>query len=293
MATTFTNTATLSYNGTSVQSNTAVGAIESVLSVSKNTALQTYRPGDTITYVVSIVNNSDTEVTGLTVTDDLGAYIFNTGTVQPLDFIENSAQYYSAGMLQAAPAVSTADGLVFSDIAVPANDSAQLIYQAQVNEFAPLDTGGMLANTVVVTGTGICDVTATEAITAATEAVLSVVKSVSPVPVTENGELTFTFQLQNTGNTAVTAADNAIVSDTFQPVLSDISVTLDGKTLEKGTGYTYDETTGVFRTADGVITIPAATVTQDAATGVWSVQPGVTTLIVTGTVGPACEITAP
>ena len=73
MATTFTNTATLSYNSGSVQSNVAVGAVEGVLSVSKATAAEEYQAGDTLTYAVSIINNSDTAVTGLTVTDDLGS----------------------------------------------------------------------------------------------------------------------------------------------------------------------------------------------------------------------------
>lgn len=290
MSTTFTNTATLSYNGATVQSNVAVGAIEGVLSVGKNTAAQDYRAGDRITYVVSIVNNSDTSVTGLTVTDDLGGYIFNTGLVQPLNYVENSVQYYSGGILQPAPTVSTADGLVFSNIAVPANDSVILVYEAEVNEFAPPETGGVIENTVTITGTGVCDVTATENIAAASGALLSVMKSITPVPVAENGVLTYVFQMQNSGNTAVETTDNAVISDTFAPILSDISVTLDGTALTQGTDYTYDETTGEFSTADGVLAIPAAVFTQDADTGAWDVQPGTATLTVTGTVGTVCDL---
>lgn len=285
MATTFTNTATLSYNGSTVQSNVAVGAIEGVLSVGKNTAAQEYTVGETLTYVVSIVNNSDADVTGLTVTDDLGSYIFNTGTVQPLTYVENSVQYYSDGVLQPAPTVSTADGLAFSNITVPANGSVLLIYEAQVNEFAPPEIGGVIENTVTVTGTGISDVTATESVPATNSAVLAILKSVTPVPVAENGTLTYTFQLQNNGNTAVEAADNAVVGDTFAPILSNISVTLDGAALSSGTDYTYDAVTGVFSTANGVLAIPAATYTQDAVTGAWSTEPGTATLVVTGTVG--------
>ena len=97
MATTFTNTATLSYTGGSVQSNIAVGSVEGILSVSKTTAAQDYQTGESITYAVSIINHSDTAVTGLNVTDDLGSYIFNTGTVQPLSYIEDSALYFSDG----------------------------------------------------------------------------------------------------------------------------------------------------------------------------------------------------
>ena len=289
MATTFTNTATLSYNGGSVQSNIAVGSVEGILSVSKTTAAQDYQTGESITYAVSIINNSDTAVTGLTVTDDLGSYIFNTGTVQPLSYIEDSALYFSDGVLQPTPAVSTADGLVFSNITVPASGNTVLIYEAAVTEYAPLETGGVIENTVTVSGTGLCDVNATENVAAAVGAALSVLKSIAPIPVAENGEVTYTFRLQNNGNTAVTAADNAVISDAFSPILSNISVMLDGTPLAEGTGYTYNQNTGLFQTANGVITIPAATFTQDAVTGAWSVEPGTATLTVTGTIGSMCD----
>ena len=51
-----------------------------------------------------------------------------------------------------------------------------------------------------------------------------------------------------------------------------------------GRKHTYDETTGLFTTNAGQITVPAATYTQDAATGAWIINPGVSTLIITGTV---------
>lgn len=290
MATTFTNTATLSYNGGTVQSNIAVGAVEGILSVDKATAAQDYRPGDTITYAVSIVNNSDTAVTGLTVTDDLGAYLFNTGEVQPLRYVENSVLYFSDGALQPAPAADTTDGLVFTNITIPADGNAVILYEAAVTEFAPLEVGGVIENTVTVSGTGLCDVVAIESVSAASGAALSVFKSISPVPVAENGEVTYTFRLQNDGNTALTAADNAVISDTFSPLLRNITVVLDGATLTQGTGYTYNENTGEFQTANGVITLPAATFAQDPDSGAWNTEPGTATLTVTGTIGPVCEM---
>ena len=47
---------------------------------------------------------------------------------------------------------------------------------------------------------------------------------------------------------------------------------------------TYDQTTGLFTTKAGEITVPAATFTQNADTGAWSVIPGTSTLVITGTV---------
>ena len=282
MATTFTNVATLSYNGTQILSNVAVGMIEGMLSVSKYAVNETYSDGDTMTYVVSIVNNSDTAVTGLTVTDDLGAYPFSTGTVQPLTYVAQSLQYYQNGVLQPDPAVSVTDGLVLSDIAVPAGGNTTLVYAAQVNAYAPLETGGTITNTVTVDSAAITAATAEESVAVTNEAQLSVIKSVTPIPVSENGELTYTFQLLNSGNTAVLDTENAAVTDTFDPVLNNISVTLDGTALTEGVDYTYDEATGVFTTANGVLAIPAATYTQDTSTGEWSMTPGSVTLAVTG-----------
>lgn len=290
MATIFTNQATLNYNGSTVRSNVAVGAIEGVLSVAKNALTDEYTVGDTITYVVSLINNSETTVTGLTVTDDLGAYIFNTGTVQPLTYVDGTVQYYLDGVLQADPAVTATNGLVINGISVPDGGNTVIVYSATVNEYAPLDTDSAVVNTVTVTGTGVCDVTDAETVSAVNTALLSMVKSVTPVPVAENGELTYTFQLQNSGNTAVTDADNAVVSDTFDPILNNISVTLDGTPLTAGADYTYNETTGVFETLPGVLTIPAATFTQDATSGAWTVTPGSATLVVSGTVGTICDM---
>ncbi len=287
MATTFTNVATLSYNGAQIQSNVAVGMIEGMLSVSKYAVNESYAEGDTMTYVVSIVNNSDTAVNGLTVTDDLGAYPYGTGTVQPLTYIAESLQYYQNGVLQPDPAAATTDGLVLSDISVPARGSATLIYAAQVNGYAPLETGASITNTVTVDSPTVTAVTAEESVAVVNAALLSVVKSVSPIPVAENGALTYTFQLLNSGNTAVLDTENAVITDTFDPVLTDISVTLDGTALVEGVDYTYDETTGVFATANGVIAIPAASYSQIEKSGEWNMTPGSVTLAVTGQIGSA------
>ena len=70
----FTNQATLSYNGSVVNSNVAVGEILEALSAQKTAVRETYVAGDTITYVISLRNAGAAAWTGLTVSDDLGAY---------------------------------------------------------------------------------------------------------------------------------------------------------------------------------------------------------------------------
>ena len=71
---TFTNRATISWGENSRDSNVVTGEILEVLSMSKNTAADTYLAGDTVTYVISLRNTGASPFTALTVTDDLGAF---------------------------------------------------------------------------------------------------------------------------------------------------------------------------------------------------------------------------
>ena len=281
----FTNQAQLAYNDSVINSNIAVGEILEVLSVTKTAVGDEYGADSNLTYVISVVNSGATPFNALTVTDNLGSYTFGASTLVPLTYNEGTVNYYINGILQPAPAV-TASGtdLVFSGISVPAGGNATIVYEVNTNRYAPLATGSEITNTATLSGSGITAVAAEETVTAVSEPELSVTKSVSPVPVAENGTLTYTFVIQNTGNTAATAADLAVITDTFNPVLSNLAVTFNGSTWTEPAEYTYDETTGVFSSVAGVITVPAATFTQDPATGAWITTPGVSTLTITGTV---------
>ena len=73
------------------------------------------------------------------------------------------------------------------------------------------------------------------------------------------------------------------ITDTFNPVLSNIAVTLNGAPLTEGTDYTYNTATGLFQTVAGKVTVPAAAFAADS-TGAWNVTPGVAVLKITGTV---------
>ena len=281
----FTNQAQLSYNNTVVNSNVVVGEILEVVSADKTAVANTYSAGGTVTYAISIVNSGNTPISNLTVADNLGAYEQGTETRVPLDYVVGSVRLFINGVLQPAPAVTTANPLTFSGITLPGNSDLVLLYIAETNQFAPLDVDGSIVNAAVVTGNGIpTPITVTETVTPAQELQLRITKGIDPVPVSENGILTYRFAIENYGNVAAVATDNVAVSDLFDPILTDIAASLDGTTLTEGTQYTYDEATGQFNTVPGQITVPAATYTQDATTGVWSVTPGVVVLTVSGTV---------
>ena len=281
---TFTNQATLAYNGITVNSNTVTGNLVEVLAVTKTAVGNEYSANDTVTYIVSITNSGTAPFTGVTVTDNLGAYSFDTTTLTPLDYVADSAVYYQNGILQPAPTVTSVNPLTFTGITVPAGGNAIIVYETRTNEFAPLPALSTITNVASVTAAGITTpLTDTETVTVIDEPVLSITKALNPVNVTENSELTYTFTIQNTGNSPAVATDNLVITDTFDPILAGIVVTVDGVTLP-AESYTYNEATGEFATVPGAITVPAATFTQDPVTGNWITTPGVTTVTVTGTV---------
>lgn len=280
----FTNQAQLRYGNAIANSNIAVGEILEVLSATKTAVRKNYGRNDTITYLVSVINAGNTAFTGLTLTDNLGAYVYNTQTLVPLRYIDGTVKYYSNGTLQAAPAVTAGPPLVISGLMVPANGSILIAYETDVNEYAPLDVEAEIVNTATIRGTGITPVTVQETVSAGSEPILTITKSISPVPVTENGTLTYTFLIQNTGNVAVEEAAASVVTDQFNPILSNLTVTFNGTAWAETTNYIYNEDTGLFSTVSGQITVPAATFAQDELTGAWNVTPGVSTLVITGTI---------
>ncbi len=282
---TFTNQASLSYNGNVLNSNIVTGNIVQVLSADKNAVSENYSANDNATYVISIVNSGNSAYTDVNISDNLGAYEFGGETVFPLTYVEDSIRYFLDGVLQTTPVVSSANGLVISNIDIPAGSSAVLIYEARANSFAPLGEGGSITNTAIITAAGLSEpVSVSETVFAQSEANLSIAKFISPETVAENGEITYTFVIQNLGSRAIVATDDVVITDTFSPILNNISVTVNGEALSEPDDYTYNEATGEFVTTAGAVTVPAATFEQDETTGVWSTTPGVATLVIRGNV---------
>ena len=194
----FTNFATLSYNGGTTNSNTVTGELLEVLTVTKTAVVKNYAANDKITYIISIVNSGAQPVTNLTVTDNLGAYEFNSGTVYPLAYVSNSVRYYVNGVLQTAPTATPEPPLVITVPNVPANGSIMLVYEAEVTAYAPLSTDGSITNTANVTD-GNLEVSASETVSTDDRAVLTISKALCPAVVTGNGQITYTFVIENTG----------------------------------------------------------------------------------------------
>ena len=281
----FTNQATLIYNGQSTSSNVTTGEILNGLSLTKTAISGSYGRNDRIGYVVTISNDGGA-VTNATLTDDLGAYTAAGGTtLTPLTYVDGSLLYYVNGVLTAAPTAAGGPPLTITGIDIPAGANVALIYEAATNEFTPLEVGGVITNTATLTGSGLAEAVAdTATVTARDEVALTIAKAICPPVVNDNDTITYTFIIQNAGNTDVVATDDVIVTDTLNPILNPIEVRFNGTLWTEGTEYEYDETTGVFTTLGGNITVPAATYTQDVTTGAYSITPGVAIITVTGTV---------
>ena len=281
----FSNQATLTYNGTTTNSNIAYGEILDILEAAKTSVEGTYAPDSLVTYVITLRNTGNAALNGLTVSDDLGGYALGGTTVYPLTYEDGSVTLFIDGVLQAAPSVTAGPPLVFGGINVPGGSDAVIIYQARANAYASPAEGGEITNTATVSGSGLTTpVSATETVLATVAPMLTISKSITPTQVVDNDRVTYTFVIQNTGNEAVVATDNAAINDTFDPILTALTVAFNGDAWTEGTQYNYDEATGVFNTLPGQITVPAATYTQDPVTGAYTVVPGIATLVVSGTI---------
>ena len=158
-------------------------------------------------------------------------------------------------------------------------------YLFRTNAYASPSVDGVITNIATISGAGLASpLEVTSTISAQEAANLSISKSICPDTVVENGEITYTFVIQNTGNQATVATDDVIITDLFDPILNPITVQFNGTTWTAPTNYTYDTTTGLFQTVAGQVIVPAAAYTRDETTGQWITSPGTSVLRVTGTV---------
>lgn len=288
MATILTNQATLNYRYGTVAatavSNVASTVLNSPLGISKSSISECYRLGQTLTYVITVENNNSNAAEDITVTDDLGTYEANGNEVTPLTYV-GPAQLFINGIFQSVITPTVQDrSIVFEIESIPQNGNAQIIYLAQVNSYANGAVGSEITNTATAdTDCGCpCDEPVSDSltVTACEYAEVRIVKSICPNPATCGERLTYTINLYNYGNMPAT---DVVLTDTFDPALADIEVSVNG-TIVPAEDYDYINGTLTLPAEDSdyEITVPAATFTQNPTTGLVTVTPGTAQIVVSG-----------
>lgn len=273
-----TNQATITYQSNGISqsatSNIATTTLEGPFTVTKTSLGSEYALNNDITYILTTTNNGPATLTNVQIVDDLG-----TGDLEnaPLTYT-GPAQLYLNGVLSTNLTVTQDENIVIFTIpTLTPGTTAIIVYRATPNQFAPLETGSEITNTATWTANGITEPTTdTNTVTIQDRANVTITKAMSPDPVTSGGILTYTFNLTNTGNIA---AEDVVLTDTFDPAPTDITVSVNGVVLDM-TDYTYVNGT---LTIDSGLTVPAATYTTDP-NGVVVIEPGTAVIVVTGTI---------
>lgn len=282
------NFATVSYTSGGVTetkvSNVAEISIESAIGFTKTSVGNTYNDNSILTYILTVTNSSSSDISGSTITDNLGTYAFGTMELTPLNYVSPAVLLINGQDVSAQLAVddSVAGSLVFTLPTIPAGTTANIIYKAQINDYAPLALDSTIVNTSSFESNSECaDTSASATVSVSNSANVSIIKQMCPNPVICGDTITYTIKIYNYGNTA---AENVTLTDDFNPAPANITVSRDG-TLLLGTDYSYDSGTLTVPSATATqLTIPPATFTQDPTTGIISITPSVVEYTITGTI---------
>ncbi len=282
------NFATVSYTSGGVTetrvSNVAEISVESAVGFTKTSVGNTYRDDSILTYILTITNSSSSDISGSTITDNLGTYAFGTTELTPLNFVAPAVLLINGQDVSAQLTVdaTTPGSLVFNLPTIPAGTTANIIYKAQTNDYAPLATDSTITNTSSFESNSDCaDTTAIATVSVENTANVSIIKQMCPNPVICGDTITYTIKIYNYGNAA---AENVVLTDEFNPAPTNITVSRDGVLLV-GTDYSYINGILTVPAECGTpISIPPANFVQDPTTGIITVTPSVVEYTITGTI---------
>ena len=244
---TIENQATLLYNNVTTNSNTAVTRILSLydLTATKEALLDTYTPGQTITYVTRVENTGSAPLYNLTIVDNLA-----DGLIR---YINTSVEGYLNGSPIEIAVQTTTNSATFKvNSIVEPTDNVLIIFETTT----PTTRPDVLTNTQTITANGgsttgpIIAVTPnpSASVKLANYVSLDITKSANKASIYSGDTLVYTFQIINNGNENAT---NVSFSDVFPTgyTINSISLT----TPDSPTPIIYDPTTYVTGTT---LTIP-------------------------------------
>ena len=287
MATIITNRATVNYNsGTSTAvaySNITRTVLNGSLSVSKSSLSKGYRIGQELTYIITVTNNQSVEAQEIRVTDDLGTFTEGGNEITPLSYIGTAELFINGVFVSELDALVGSNSVIFEIDSIPSNGTAQIIYRAQANEFACTSLGAAIINTACAefVCNCPCEESACDSVTVPVEeyADLRVTKSACPGAVACGERLSYVIEIYNYGNID---ADEIEITDEFDPVLEDITVSLNGESLDSSRFNYVGGVLTISSETGSDITVPASTCTRDSETGKAVTTPGIVTVTVSG-----------
>lgn len=265
MATILNNSATLTYNsgdntGSAASNVVSTSLLDSFsLTAEKNTANDSFRPAENITYLVTVTNTGTQPLFDVEITDNLGG----AGTVY-LAYVANSALVVDGSQVTAVTPTSTNPLVIPLVNALQSGESVTVIYVAQVVATID-DTVDEITNTATAsarqqngTGTVVTSEPTSVTITREDFAQIDIVKSVDKAVISSGDTLTYTFTIENSGNIPAT---NVVITDTLPEgfVITSIESEVDGvTTVYDATDYTVDENnTLILPVGEETITVPA------------------------------------
>ncbi|MBQ4105843.1 MAG: DUF11 domain-containing protein [Clostridia bacterium] len=280
MATILNNSATLTYNSGAETGSAASNVVTTSLldsasvSVEKYSANSNWRPGENITYFVTVTNTGTQPLNDIVLTDDLG------GDTAPLVYVTGSARVIDGNDVTAVTPTDTSPLTISLEDALEPDESITVLYVARLNTAIDDDVDS-ITNTVEVQavgdGCGFANAGDESSVTLprADFALVEIVKAVDKAVVSCGDTLTYTFTIENSGNIPAT---DVVITDTLPEgftVTSVTSVTDGVTTVYSPEDYSIDENnTLVLPTSDLTITVPARTEAGN----------GITVVTVTGAV---------
>ncbi len=294
MSTTIQNQASITYlsngNSETATSNIATTQIESNLEITITCLESSYQANDYLTYTITVKNIGSTTYTNPVINHNLGTYFYtpvgliSSISVSPLTYIGPS-QYYQNGLYlgNIIPVVS-ANNVQYSLSTIEPNTIINIIAKYQVNDYAELEVGSSITAIASATATNLAEMISDQCTTPVAEYTdVTIIKHMCPNPIVEGADISYFFNLSNSGNIEAT---NLVLTDTFDPAPPAIgSVTLNGSLLDSSLySYTAGTLTLPSTATTFTITIPAAVFTQDS-TGLVTTIPGTSEIVVVGTGG--------
>ena len=266
MATILNNAATLTYNS-GESTNSAASNVVSTnlldsysLSATKYTANDSFRPSENITYLVTVTNTGTQPLYAVQVTDDLG------GAGVPLSFVQGSALVLDGSSVTAVVPVSVSPLTIVLPDVLQSAESVTVLYVAQVSALLSADTETItntvqtLAHEGSATGPVVDAQPTSVTITAEDFAQIEITKLVDKTVVASGDTLTYTFNIENSGNIEAT---NVVITDTLPAeftITSVMSETNGVVTVYDATDYTVSaDNTIVLPVGTTVITVPPRT----------------------------------